>query len=78
MSWSTVDVSKPEQVQVPEGSEDVPPVGDAPAEKVAQLQASLNAEVAGEDPFSGEVTARHLDLPFVLPDEQMEVSSWSI
>ena len=53
-------------------------MGDTPAAKVAQLQAELELEVAGEDPFSGELVVRHLDLPFIMPDEQEEVASWSI
>lgn len=65
-------------VQVPEGSGEAPAAGDAPAETVAALQARLESEVAGEDPFSGEVVVRHLELPFILPEEQDEVASWVI
>ena len=61
-----------------EGSEEVPAAGDASAASVPQIQAQLEAEIAGEDPFSGEIVVRHLDLPFVMPDEQDEVASWSI
>lgn len=65
--------------QVPEGSVDAPAAAaDGPAVKVTQLQAQLEAEIAGEDPFSGELVVRHLDRPFIQADEQAEMASWSI
>ena len=60
------------------GSEEAPAVGEAPAEKVSRLQASLEGEIANEDPFSGELVVRHLGHPFVMADELDEVSSWAI
>lgn len=50
----------------------------AAASNVQHLRAQLQAEVAGEDPFSGELVARNISKPFVLPEEAALAESWVV
>lgn len=54
---------------LPEGTTSAPAAGDAPAELVEALRQQLEEEVAIEDPYCGEMVARHISRPFVSTDE---------
>lgn len=54
---------------LPEGATSAPAAGDAPAELVEALRQQLEEEVAIEDPYCGEMVARHISRPFVSTDE---------
>jgi hypothetical protein len=45
---------------------------------VQQLRRQLEAEVAAEDPYSGEIVARNINQPFVLPSETALAESWVV
>ena len=45
---------------------------------VMELRRQLEAEIAVEDPFCGEVVVRHLMKPFILPEEADEAASWAL
>ncbi len=51
--------------------------GSSPA-SVLSLRKQLEAEVAGEDPFCGELVARNITKPFVLPSEAALADSWAV
>ena len=38
----------------------------------------LEQEVAVEDPFCGEIVARHVSKPFILPEESAAIESWAV
>lgn len=42
------------------------------------LRRQLEAEVAAEDPYGGEIVARNIRKPFVLPDEMALAESWAV
>ena len=63
------------QIRLPS---DAPAAAGAQAEQAQSLQSSLEQLVAAEDPFSGEVVTRHLDKPFIEPDQQDMVSLWQL
>jgi hypothetical protein len=44
---------------------------------VAELRRQLEDEVAVEDPYEGELVARHLSRPYVAPHEQ-EADGWAL
>jgi len=64
--------------QVAAGDESAPASGDAAAAPVADLVADLEALVAGEDPFNGEVVVRNIERPFMDVSEAAEVASWQL
>jgi len=45
---------------------------------VASLVAELEAAVAGEDPYSGEIVVRNIERPFIDASEADEVASWQL
>jgi hypothetical protein len=51
--------------------------GSGPA-SVQQLRQQLEAEVATEDPYNGEIVARNINKPFVLPSEMALAESWAV
>lgn len=62
---------------LPEGAAAAPAAGDAPAASVEELRAALEEEVAVEDPYCGELVARHLTRPFVSPQEEA-ADGWAL
>ncbi len=38
----------------------------------------LEAEIAGEDPFCGEIVVRNIAKSFILPDERDLLHSWEL
>ena len=55
----------------------VPSAGSQESQ-TASLQSSLEGLVASEDPFSGEIVTRYIDLPFVTASQQQEQELWRI
>ncbi|KAK8648084.1 hypothetical protein V6N13_128846 [Hibiscus sabdariffa] len=43
-----------------------------------KLRSQLDDAVAGECPFCGELMIREISLPFIMPEEAQQVSSWEI
>lgn len=43
-----------------------------------QLRSQLDDAIAGECPFCGDLMIREISLPFILPEESQQVSSWEI
>ncbi|EFN52341.1 hypothetical protein CHLNCDRAFT_139162 [Chlorella variabilis] len=62
---------------LPEGAAAAPATPDSPAANVEALRQRLEEEVAVEDPYEGEVVARHLTRPFVAPEEAA-ADSWAL
>jgi hypothetical protein len=66
---------------VPEGATAVPAEGGGGGEgatTVEALRRALEGEVAVEDPHAGEIVARMVVKPFVLPEERGLVASWEL
>ncbi|KAI4319817.1 hypothetical protein MLD38_033371 [Melastoma candidum] len=57
------------------GINDEPVTSTTSAEKLRQ---QLDDAIAGECPFCGELMIREITLPFILPKEAQEVTSWEI
>jgi vacuolar protein sorting-associated protein 18 len=49
-----------------------------PSVPLAELLRQLDREVASEDPYCGEIVARHVRRPLILPEEAAEVASWEL
>lgn len=64
--------------QVAAGDKAAPASGGAAATSVASLVAELEAAVAGEDPYSGEIVVRNIERPFIDASEADEVASWQL
>ena len=47
-------------------------------EQSSQLTRSLEGLVASEDPFSGEIVTRYIDLPFITASQQPDHQLWHI
>jgi hypothetical protein len=43
-----------------------------------RLVASLEAAIALEDPYNGEVVVRMINKGFIAPEEREEIASWQI
>jgi hypothetical protein len=43
-----------------------------------QLRSQLDDAIASECPFCGDLMIREISLPFVLPEEARQVTSWEI
>ncbi|KAI4341061.1 hypothetical protein MLD38_025832 [Melastoma candidum] len=57
------------------GINDEPVTSTTSAEKLRQ---QLDDAIAGECPFCGELMIREITLPFILPEEAQEITSWEI
>lgn len=43
-----------------------------------QIRSQLDDAVASECPFCGDLMIQEISLPFILPEEALQVSSWEI
>ena len=68
----------PGPAQIPEGSGAAAGAESNGGGGVVALRRQLEEEVAVEDPYSGEVVARNVRLPFVQPDEAALAESWAV
>jgi len=64
--------------EVAEGESFASAVGDEPAVSVVDLRRQLEDEIAVDDPYCGEIVARHITMP-LLPDDAAEMAaSWAL
>lgn len=61
-----------------EGASLAPAVGSEPAVAVVELRRQLEDEVAVDDPYCGEIVARHVTKPLILPEEAEAAASWAL
>ena len=63
---------------VPEGGATAPASDGEPAAPVVDLRRQLEDEVGVDDPFCGEIVARLISKPLVLPEEADAAASWAL
>ncbi|KAK9789373.1 hypothetical protein WJX73_010275 [Symbiochloris irregularis] len=64
--------------QVDTSSEASPRTADRAGEDIHNLQLQLEAEIAAEDPYSGELVVRLINSPFIHQKDHAEVTAWVI